>query len=90
MDNASKSTDFNPVTTMSDGFNSTIQAFMNKLTATGISDDLSNALKKASNFFSTLTSRGVLDGLTFKSLAQVIDSVVVLLDMLLTHWWMFW
>ncbi|KAF8803102.1 hypothetical protein BYT27DRAFT_6743633 [Phlegmacium glaucopus] len=79
VNNASKSTDLKPVTTMTDAFNSTIQAFMNNLTATGISDDLSGALQSASDFFSTLTSRGVLDGLTFESLAQVISSVVVLL-----------
>ncbi|KAF8798433.1 hypothetical protein BYT27DRAFT_7123094 [Phlegmacium glaucopus] len=78
VDNASKSVDFSSVSIMSDSFNSTLQTFLNKLTDTGISSDFSTALQNASDFFSNLTSRGVLDELTFKSFAQVFKSIAVL------------
>lgn len=83
MESASKSADFNPLNTMTDGFNSTFQSFMNKVTDTGISDDLSTALQNAKDFFMSLTSRGLLDSVTLKSLFQVFKSIgVCLLDLL--------
>ena len=51
MDSASKSANFNPVNTMTDGFNSTFQSFMNKVTKTAISEDFSTALQNTRGFF---------------------------------------
>ena len=63
---------------VNDDFTSTFQAFINNLNAAGISSDLAKAAEDASNFFQTLTSRGVLDSLTFKAFMKIFQDMAVL------------
>lgn len=79
VDNSSSSIPIDLLLAPTDAFSSTIQTFMNKLISTGISSDLSKALQDASDFFSTLTSRGAFDQLTLAAFTQIVKDVAVLL-----------
>ncbi|KAF8146822.1 hypothetical protein K438DRAFT_1990236 [Mycena galopus ATCC 62051] len=79
VDNASQSANLDAVTTSSDEFTSTFQKFSNNLEKTGISADLSQALKDAVDFFTTLTAREAMDKLTLDVLFQLFQDLYVLL-----------
>ena len=66
-----------------DDFTSTFRAFVNNLNTVGISSDLSKAMDDASKFFHTLTSRGIIDGLTLAAFTKIFEDMAVLsLDLL--------